>query len=654
MSRAQRVVAAAEAPVARLALEVSLPHLDRSFDYLVPESLSESAQPGVRVRVGFAGRAVGGFVLERLEESEHAGQLAYLSRVISPEAVLAPEIAALCRVVADRYAGTLADVLRLAVPPRHAAVESEARKSRLASAGVHDPACWSAYPGGAAYLRNLAGGGAPRAVWSALPGARWPEELAQAVVATKAGGRGSVIVVPDSRDLARLDAALHVALGEGQHVSLAAELGPAERYRRWLAVRRGEVRVVVGTRSAAFAPVVGLGLVACWDDGDDLHAEPRAPYPHTREVLLLRSHLAGTGFLLGGFARTAEGAQLLRSGWARELVAPRARVRAAAPHVLAAGAEGELARDEAARAARLPTLAWSVARKALTSGPVLVQVPRRGYVPALNCGRCRRPARCPACAGPLALAGGSGDPVPACRWCGKPAAALRCLHCGSGDLRAAVVGLRRTAEELGRSLPGVPLRTSGRDAVIASVPSTPALIVATPGAEPLAEDGYAAALLLDGWALLGRADLRAGEEALRRWLTAAALVRSRAEGGSVVIMAAAGLRPVEALIRWAPEWFSRAELEERTELGFPPARRVASITGAPQAVRELVAAVALSQEAGVLGPIPAGEGAERVLILVPRDQGRDLADALKAGLASRSARKAGQQLRVQLDPAQLG
>ena len=88
------------------------------------------------------------------------------------------------------------------------------------------------------------------------------------------------MVVPDARDLDRLDTAVTAVLGPGQHAALHASLGPAERYRRFLRVRRGQVRVVLGTRAAAFAPRRELGLVAIWDDGDDLHAEPRAPYPH--------------------------------------------------------------------------------------------------------------------------------------------------------------------------------------------------------------------------------------------------------------------------------------------------------------------------------------------------------------------------------------
>src|SRR4029450_13663965 len=97
---------------------------DRPFDYLVSTDDDESAQTGVRVKVRFAGQLVNGFLLERAESSPHGGKLAYLDKVVSAEQVLDPEIARLARTVADRYAGNLYDVLRLAVPPRHARVEA--------------------------------------------------------------------------------------------------------------------------------------------------------------------------------------------------------------------------------------------------------------------------------------------------------------------------------------------------------------------------------------------------------------------------------------------------------------------------------------------------------------------------------------------------
>jgi primosomal protein N' (replication factor Y) (superfamily II helicase) len=650
---------AQQLPVARVAVDIPLAHLDRPFDYLVPERMADAARPGCRVRVRFAGQLADGFVLERAERSDHPGRLAYLDRVVSAEPVLTPEIAGLARAVADRYAGTLADVLRLAIPPRHAG--TEARPSPPgpgpAAAAVRPvPGSWARYPAGEPFLTALADGRAPRAAWSALPGPQWPDEIAVAAAAVASAGRGVVIVVPDGKDLDRVDAALTGLLGPDQHVCLTAELGPAERYRRWLTVLRGGVRISAGTRAAMFAPVTDLGLVVLWDDGDDLHAERRSPYPHAREVLALRAHRQGAAALIGGFTRTTEVTQLVAAGWARPLAGDRVAVREAAPRIRPAADEDELARDGAALSARLPSLALRTARGALAQGPVLVQVPRRGYLAAIACGRCRAQARCAACSGQLEITG--ARQTPQCRWCGAVAASWSCPHCGFAQVRAIVTGASRTAEELGRAFPSVPVRFSGGQSVVAAIPADPAVVVATPGAEPVAAGGYAAALLLDGWALLGRPSLRAAEEALRRWLNAAALVRPAARGGQVIVAADAGLPAVQALIRWDPAGHAERELAEREQLSFPPAVRMAAVSGPPAAVSELLGVTGLPSGAEVLGPVPetedGGDDAPvRALIRVPRTEGSALARALQSAQVTRSPRKDGGAVRVQLDPAEL-
>ena len=722
--RAASGPAAEHLPVARIAVDVPLAHLDRPFDYLVPERLADSAVPGCRVRVRFSGQLTSGYLLERVAASEHEGRLAYLERVVSPEPVLRPDIAALAREVADRYAGTMADVLRLAIPPRHAGAETPsapaaagpaaaaspaAAADRVAAAGQAaaagpamgqrapggrgepppgpDPGPWARYPAGKAFLAALAAGRSPRAVWSALPGPHWPGEIARAAAAAGSAGRGTLIVVPDARDLGLVDRALTGVLGPDRHVCLSAGLGPAERYRRWLAVARGEVRVVAGTRAAMFAPVRDLGLVVIWDDGDDLHAEPRAPYPHAREVLALRAHRAGAGALIGGFARTAEATQLVASGWAAAITATRPAIRGCAPQIRATGGDSELARDEAARSARLPSLALRTARAGLAHGPVLVQVPRRGYVTAVACENCRARARCRTCGGPLALAAGAGPPR--CGWCGHADPDWRCQACGDPRVRAVVTGAGRTAEELAHAFPGTRVVMSGGASVVGTVPMAPALVVATPGAEPRADGGYAAAVLLDAWVLLGRPSLRAAEEALRRWLNAAALVRPAAAGGAVAVVAEAGLPAVQALIRWDPVTHAEREMAERQALRFPPAVKMAALSGSDTSVAELLAAAALPPEAEVLGPIlldgdaggalpegrqgpdrasgPGGAGESdgdpehdnaghdtvRMLVRVPRSGATALAAALRAAQAARSARKAPGPVRVQFDPVEL-
>jgi len=593
-------------------------------------------------------------VLERVEQSEHSGRLAYLERIVSSEVVLTPEVARLARTVADRWAGSLADVLRLAVPPRHAAEEKA--PSRPPNRDLPNQAAgtslWADYEAGPALVKSLAGD-APRAVVEMLPG-DWSAALAELASVSVQAGRGAVIVVPDHRDVARVSKALTATMGADAFVTLTADAGPAARYRRFLKVVRGEVRCVVGTRAAVWAPVHDLGVVIVWDDGDDLHAEPRAPYCHARDVAVTRAHLGGAGCVIAGFATTAEGASLRESGWASAVTPIADARRRAMPAIRAAGDDEQLDRDPAARAARLPTLAWQTAKDALAANrPVLVQVPRQGYQVSLQCAQCRAPTRCPACAGPLHRA--TADAMPSCRWCGAVASDWRCPACAATALRAGVVGAARTAEELGRAFPGVPVRTSGSDHVIADVADAAALVVATPGAEPVAAAGYGAALLLDGWALLSRPDLRAGEEALRRWLNAAALVRPGAHGGRVVVVAPGELRPVQALLRWRPGWHAARELDDRRALHLPPAARLAAVTGASDAVADLLTLTELPDIAEVLGPVPvasrdADDEVERLLVRVPRRQGGQLAAALHAAAGVRSARKAPGAVRIELDP----
>ncbi|MCD2187662.1 primosomal protein N' [Actinomycetospora soli] len=665
--------------VASVAVDVPLPHLDRPFDYRVPVQLDEAAVVGARVRVRFAGRVVDGYVLARSDTTEHDGRLQWLEKVVSPEPVLSPELAALCRTVADRYAGTLADVLRLALPPRHARVEKETVAPDTAtehadrgSGPVPPPAPddgsgWAAYPRGPAFLEALVAHRPAHGVWQALPGEDWARRLAEAARATLAAGRGAVIVVPDRRDLDRLHAACVEVVGEEQVAALAADLGPAERYRRWLAVSRGRARLAIGTRAAAFAPVSDPGLLAVWDDGDDSHTEPRAPYPHTRDVLIARAHGSGAALLVAGTTRTAEAEVLVRSGWAHPIAAERSTVREHAPRVTAIGEdERQLLRDPTARAARIPSVAFEAARAALGAGrPVLVQVPRRGYLPAIACAQCREPARCRHCHGPLGIPAGTEDvpAPPTCRWCGRPATNYRCPACASPRVRATVVGAGRTAEELGRAFPQTVVRSSGGGAtILETVDAAPAIVVATPGAEPVADGGYGAALLLDGAALLARPELRAAEDTVRRWFAAAKLVRPGPEGGRVVVVAESNLPAVQALIRWDPAGHAGAELDARTELGLPPAVRMAALDGDPEALRDLVDTTRLPADADVLGPVelPPGtrlpgadertERAERILVRVPRPVGRELARALQEAQAVRGARREREPVRVLLDP----
>lgn len=221
-----------------------------------------------------------------------------------------------------------------------------------------------------------------------------------------------------------------------------------------------------------------------------------------------------------------------------------------------------------------------------------------------------------------------------------------------------MVGGGRTADELGRAFPNTPVRNSSGDAVLDRVDANPSIVVATPGAEPVADGGYAGVLLLDAWVALARVDLRTGEETLRRWMNAAALVRP---GGEVVIVGDPAAAAIQALVRWDPTGFAEREAAERVAAHLPPGSRLAAITGEPAAVEAYLAALELPPPLEVLGPVPApprpgrpaGEGEEvRAVVRVPAASGRVLEDTLGAAARERSARKL-PAVRVQLDPPTL-
>ncbi|MFC8038317.1 primosomal protein N' [Paenarthrobacter sp. NPDC057355] len=662
-------------PVARVVLESPLPHLDRPFDYSVPTELAEEAAPGVRVKVKFNGQELGGYILDRLDASDAASPLTPLHKVVSPVAVLTPDVARLAGNVAARYAGTLSDVLRSAIPPRVAKVEKEllggdldpsAPEAGADGMPAFDARAWSRYTNGTPFLQHLASGGSPKAVLTALQGFGpdgWPALVAAAVATVRSSGRGAIVVVPDYRDLDRVEAALAAVLPPSDVARLTADDGQTPRYRNFLRLLNGSARVAVGTRSAAFAPVKDLGLVVCWDDGDDLHIEQRAPYAHTREVLLLRSEQENAACLMASHSRSTELQRLVELQWAVPVEAPRSTVRDTVPRVLNTADSFEQERDPLARIARLPGAAWRAAKEGLERGPVLVQVARAGYAPSLVCETCRELARCNNCQGPLAVS--SSSSIPACRWCSTPAPHWRCSHCSGTRLRRGAVGAMRTAEELGRAFPGKAVVTSSGDHVKASVPDASALVVATVGAEPVAPQGYAAALLLDGNSLLRRENLRAGEDTVRRWFNAASLVKPASQGGLVVITAD-DTAATGALLRWDAAGYASRELDLRKELQLPPAVRVASVTGTRADVGHFAEAFGASASlAGQLrkaGPAPVqlfsgtssgvpghDEADVRMLYFIPYADAAEATKAMRAVKAASAAKRTAGPVQLRLD-----
>lgn len=571
-------------------LPAPVPHLDRVFDYSVPDHLRSAVQLGSRVRVVFAGRLVTGFVVSRPVSSEY--DLRPIKDVKGPGVLPAP-LARLTEVVARRYVGNWYDVATAAVPPRHARVEA----SLLIEGDLPAPLpVTRADPRPGAWTRR-----GERSALVVPWGWRWTEMLRDAVAGTLTHGKRVLVVVPDD---AEADAAL-AALAQMEPSPTVARLtagsGPQSRYRSYLRALSGQVDVVVGTRAAAFTPIPDLGLIWLWQDVDTALSDPQAPYWHAREVVALRAHSEGVPVVFAGLTRTPEVQRLVDIGWAVESSPDRAVWRSTSPHVQVP-TERDQVRDASALYARLPQVAFRMTREALNVGPVLVQVARRGYVPLVACAHCRVLASCPRCGGPLGLPEHHGDPR--CARCGHTQPFV-CPECGGSRLRAVRVGSGRTAEELARAFPAVPLIRSDADAgIVATVPGEPSLVVATPGAEPRAPQGFAAALLLDGDLMARAPRLRAPEEAFARW--AEALTRLR-PGAQALLVATASDPAVQALVRADPIGFAEREFANRAEAALPPSVRMFALTGAEsgQVAREVVQAL---PSVTVLGPLEHADG----------------------------------------------
>ncbi|MBT9607108.1 primosomal protein N' [Microbacterium sp.] len=628
--------------VARVQLDSPVPQLDRLFDYAVPHPLVGEVAPGVRVKVPLrsAGRMMDAFVVEVVPDDGSERPLSSVEAVVSPMAVLPERLYTLARRVADRAAGSVSDILRLAVPKRMVRAEKAWLAAPASTVPVVPPeslaraeSLLTPYAG---LIDALDGGqrvavDAPPHPSGDLPRGAWADLLAAAAVRTLARGRSAVLVVPDYRDQAQLMAALADLVPPEAIVRDDADQSGPARYAQFLRTLAPVPVIVVGRRSAVYAPAHETGLVALWDDGDSLLSEPLAPGVHARDAALVRQELEGSALVFAGHTRTTDVQRLVEVGYVREAALKR---RVSPRVVLSATREGEQ------RTARVPSSAFAAAREALAQGPVLVQVARPGYAPSLVCADCRRPARCAHCAGPLRAA--RPGAVPVCAWCGRSAHAWTCGHCGSVKLRMSSSGSERTADELGRAFPNTRVIIADGAHPVAEVDATPALVIATRGAEPLARGGYRAVILLDGDRMLQNEALRVGEHCLRWWSNAAALA---APGAPVHLVGVAG--PVaRALATWTQPAYARAELADRAPLRMPPAVRVASVEGHARSVDTLLAELRESvpdlDALAVLGPVDTSTAPDtptsRALVRFDYAQGRAVAEALRAGVIADALR----------------
>ena len=582
---------------AKVAIESPLPQLDRLFDYRLPTELAVSCKVGARVRVPFGktGTLLDGFVIDIIDRSEFAA--ADVAEVVSTAQVLPPAQYKFLRAVADSQAGTLSELLKLAVPKRSVRVEKAWLSQPHATVAPFSQSL--SYLGKPeSFIGRLTALAEPRLISSSFQGESvaqnkqlmlqgWIALFVSAALDKLRQGKSTIIVVPDFRDQERVRHAFNT-LGLGEIVTdFATDQVGSARYASYLRCLSDEPGVVIGSRSAIYAPVSNLGAILVWDDVDQSLHEPTAPYIHAREVALLRQQISDCDLLMAGHTRSAEVQRLLEIGYLKD-----ASARFAPPRI--AVTEPGL---------RVDSTSYQAVKSALDAGgSALVQVAATGHSVSTYCASCGERSQCGACHGPLFI---DDRGTPRCRWCSALNLSAQCVACGASKLRQGAAGSTRTASELAKSFPGVPVVEATFTKRVTQLPAGKRLVVATPGAEPVVDGGYHAVVLLDGQKLLARDTLRATEQAVDLWSNAVSLLGPNGQAVGVGLASPLG----QKFALWDQQGLAVEELAHRKELNFPPHYRLASVTGPRQLVDSVIenlssqVSAAKSGSLEILGPL---------------------------------------------------
>lgn len=528
-------------PIARIWVDTGVFHLDETFDYLVPEPLSEVAQVGVRVEVEFGSSMLEGMILERVDETETSTKLKAIVKVLSPHPISTTETIDLIRAVCRRWAGSPYDVIRSAIPPRVASVDRESCEKLNGSPEIIQEASVDSKVPGIFSKQSI------RCFWSP-PAASQMEEFVDIVIARLRFGQ-VLIVCTDERELLEIERHLSVRIPVSTIARLDAHSARSDRYRNFLRVAKGSAMVGLGLRGAIFTPLAQGSTIIVLGESSDLLYEPRTPGWNARDVAILRTSTFGVNLILVGHSASLETTRLIDRQWL-SLINTKSR--------------REVIAQSQDQGALLSSKAFAVVRKGLSVGPVLFLVPRKGYGNAVLCSKCRNIAHCD-CGGRLQI--NSPREKPTCAICTRIYDEWRCSFCQSADVYLAARGLERFSEEIGRAFPHFKVIHSSGEHIIDAVGVEPALVIATPNAEPRASAGFSAVILLEGNRFFGSSDVRAGERSREQFFHAASLVST---SGQIFVAIDPSHPIVAALTRWDSTPMMRRELLQHEETHLPP------------------------------------------------------------------------------------
>lgn len=583
-------------PIASVWVDSGVYHLDQSYDYLVPDNLSGAVTTGVRIQVPFHGREVEGLVLARHSDSESGG-LKAISKVLSPQSVATPESLELIAMVAKRWAAHPFDVIRSAIPPRVASV---------------DKGEWIQTPVPQTKKRRI------RSYLHIPPVVNRFQFVADAVKRNSSNG-STLIIVPDSRSVS------HLLEYFPHSIVLDSDLERSKRYRNFLRSRYGRKQIVIGTRSAIFAPIEDLQDIFVLDEGSEHHYELRSPGWNVRDVAILRSMNFDVSLTFIGYSPSSEVARLIENKWI-SFTSVKSRVDVSAFPQL----HGEL----------IPSRLVSEIRKAIRVGPVLFLAPRKGYSQALSCSKCRNIALC-SCGGKLLKRGAQS--VSECSICAKRHYNWKCSWCQGTTPYLIGRGSERFAFEIGAAFAGTQIIQSTAEKMVDHLDEHRSVVIATPGSIPTAPDGYSLVVILEGERFFMQADIRAQERARELFFATSSVVSSK---GKVALVMSSDSTIIGAISAWKPSLISQRELRERLEVNLPPFTRAVTLDIAQSESQSLLRGLKKAQEDGrlpkstqLLGPSILKGDISRIVALTPLVDGETFIELIHEFQRRRSSSK---------------
>lgn len=603
-------------PFVRTWVDTGVFHLDQSFDYSVPEVLSDLVKVGVRVQVPFNGREVEALVLERFEASKVSGLIKPISKVLSPHPVATQLSIELIDAVCKRWATNPFDILRSAIPSRIVSIEKKLVTQIVRTIKE----------------KKL------RGIYSFVAFDPYVNPADEAILlANRALRDGSVLVIaPDERDIDEICRSAEIK--QLPYLRLDSSISRAERYENYMKAMNAENLLIVGARSSVFLPMADLSTVIVYKESSHDHFEVRSPGWNVRDVLSLRRSIEKFDLIFTGYVPSLELSALIDAKRLTYIThSHRLAVKAFSSQ------DGSI----------LPGRIFTDIRSSLARGPVLFMIARKGYGNALLCAHCKNLAMC-SCGGRLVIA--SKTSAPSCTVCQSTFPEWSCRWCQRNKQYVAGRGIERAGEEISRAFSGLPIILSYGDVIKEQIESRPSIVIATPGSAPKVVGGYAAVVLLEGLKFFAHPDLRAQERARELFFETAALINPK---GSVLLCIDEAHPIVSSVARWNPGAMIRRELGERLEIPLPPFVSSVVISGSAKEFTSLASGFrkAITDEriptsVKVFGPIDIGKGEAKIVLYCPQLDVKTVTIFLHELARKRSIAKK-DYLRIRIDPYSL-